>query len=167
MIAMSNFWRLFGVVIIAVVGGTLLAAATGSGGADADYSIMKLEAPEPQDARKEVEAAIEHFRRAMIERRPDWILADSASGLTFGHSNGVVQSREEFAEVVRSGTEIFKRIDISDRRLTISGDIAIELHHFSADIIYEGELVNFELEVVEVWQKTDRWRLIARQALKI
>lgn len=122
---------------------------------------------DPSIARREVEQAIEHFRRAMVERRPDWILSDSAAELTFGHSNGIVQSQKEFAEVVRSGEEIFKRIDITDRHLTISGNTAIERHHFSADIIYKGALKTFELEVVEVWQKTDRWRLIARQALKV
>jgi len=103
----------------------------------------------------------------MVERRPDWILADSASHLTFGHSNGVVQSRNEFAEVVSSGAEIFKRVDITNRRLTVSGNVAIERHHFSADIVYNGKLRTFELEVVEVWQKSSRWRLIARQALKV
>ena len=122
---------------------------------------------DPATARKEVEQAIEHFRKAMVERRPEWILSDSAAELTFGHSNGIVQSRQEFAEVVRSGAEIFKRIDITDRRLTISQNTAIERHHFSADIIYNGQLQTFELEVVEVWQKSDRWRLIARQAVKV
>lgn len=120
---------------------------------------------DPSLVRIEVEQAIEQFRKAMVERRPDKILAYSASELTFGHSNGVVQSREEFADVVRSGAEVFKRIDITNRHLTISGNTAIERHHFSADIVYEGSLRTFELEVVEVWQKTDRWRLIARQAL--
>jgi len=117
--------------------------------------------------RNEVERAIERFRWAMVERRPDLILHLSAAILTFGHSMGVVQSREEFVEVIRSGAEIFKRIDLTDRRLTLSGDVAIERHHFSADIVYEGKLRNFELEVVEVWQRSDRWRLIARQAVKV
>jgi len=120
------------------------------------------------ETRKEVERAIEHFRQAMIQRRPDWILSGSTSELTFGHSNGVVQTREEFAEVVRSGEEIFKRVDITNRHLTISGDVAIERHHFSADIVYKGELKTFELEVVEVWQKAnDSWQLLARQAIKV
>jgi len=122
---------------------------------------------EQAEARAEVEQAIEHFRQAMIERRPDWILADSAEELTFGHSNGIVQSREEFADVVRSGEEIFKRIDITDRHLTVSGNVAIERHHFSADIVYKGDLMTFELEVIEVWQNTDGWHLLARQAIKV
>lgn len=119
------------------------------------------------ELKSEVEVAVEGFRRAMVERRPDLILSYASPKLTFGHSNGVVQTREEFAEVVRSGAEVFKRVDLTDKNLTVVGNTAIERHHFSADIVYQGKLMNFELEVVEVWQKTDRWRLVARQAVKV
>jgi len=146
-----------------IIGAVASQVVAGSNG-DKPAASVQLTSTE---TRKEVEQAIEHFRQGMLQRRPDWILADSATELTFGHSNGVVQTREEFAEVVRSGEEIFKRVDITNRHLTISGNVAIERHHFSADIIYKGELKTFELEVVEVWQKQDGWRLLARQAIKI
>ena len=148
--------------------GVALTVAATTFGSQIEYNaVLHSQSDRPSVARKEVEKAIEHFRQAMVERRADWILSDTDSHLTFGHSNGVVQTREEFAKVVSSGAEIFKRVDITNRRLTVSGNTAIERHHFSADIIYNGRLRNFELEVVEVWQKSDRWRLIARQASKI
>lgn len=150
---------------LGVVAGLVAAIAITSIPVGLDSLQLTNNKPDVYLARIEVEQAIEQFRTAMVERRPDKILAYSASELTFGHSNGVVQSREEFADVVRSGAEVFKRIDITDRHLTISGNTAIERHHFSADIVFEGSLKTFELEVVEVWKKTDRWRLIARQAL--
>lgn len=115
----------------------------------------------------EVNHSIEAFRRAMVEADSGVILAYSMPELSFGHSNGMVQTREEFAEVVRTKAEDFKRVDLTNRRLNIVGDTAVERHHFSADIIYEGRLTNFELEVVEVWKKVDDyWRLFVRQAFK-
>lgn len=116
--------------------------------------------------RLEVEDAIEKFRLGMIERRPDLILEYSSPDLTFGHSNGVVQTREEFAEVVRSGSEVFKRVDLTGRTLVLNGDTAVERHHFSADIIYEGKDMTFDLEVIEIWKKApEHWKLLARQAV--
>ena len=115
----------------------------------------------------QIRHSIEGFRRGMVEANPAMLAAYSSPKLSFGHSNGVVQSQSEFMEVVRSGAEIFKRVDLTNRKLKIFGDTAVERHHFSADIIYQGKLMNFELEILEIWQKTDRWRLIARQAVKI
>ena len=110
--------------------------------------------------------AVEDFRRAMVNARPEVILEKAAPDLSFGHSNGFVQTREQFAETVRSGEEVFKRVDLTNRKLKVVGDTAIERHHFSADIVYKGKLMNFELEIVEVWKKTDKWRLLVRQAFK-
>ncbi|MEM7425507.1 MAG: nuclear transport factor 2 family protein [Pseudomonadota bacterium] len=115
---------------------------------------------------QEVAQAVETFRRAMVEARPEEIISISDPGLSFGHSNGYVQTREEFAETVRSGEEIFKRVDLTNKKLSVVGDTAIERHHFSADIVYKGKLRNFELEIVEIWKKTDKWRLLVRQAFK-
>lgn len=154
-------------ISIMAVGSLLSAAGCGHVQNDDRTSWHQASRPATHSSRQEVQHAIERFRRAMINRRPDEILRLSAPNLTFGHSNGVVQTREEFAEIVRSGAEVFKRVDLTKRHLTLSGDIAVERHHFSADIIYQGKLQNFELEVVEVWQKMNGWKLVARQALKV
>ena len=134
--------------------------------APAAEPVAQKASPAALTAAQQVQSATERFRRAMIEAKPEWIITLSEPKLTFGHSNGVVQTREQFADAVRSGEEIFKRIDFSNKRLTVVGDTAVERYHFSADIVYQGKLMNFELEVVEVWRKTDKWRLLTRQAIK-
>ncbi len=121
----------------------------------------------PKRLEREVNHSIEAFRKAMVEADTGVILAYSMPELSFGHSNGAVQTREEFAEVVRSKAEDFKRVELTNRHLEIVGNTAVVRHHFSADIVYEGNLTNFELEVVEVWKKVDDyWRLFVRQAFK-
>ncbi len=118
------------------------------------------------EAEQEVRSAVDGFRLAMLLAKPDQIIASSAPDLSFGHSSGEVQTREQFADSLRRGVEVFKRVDLSNRKLRVVGDTAIERHHFSADIIYKGRLTSFELEIVEVWKKTDKWRLLVRQAYK-
>ena len=110
--------------------------------------------------------SIDALRNAMMEADTGLLKAHASPDLSFGHSNGHVQTLDEFAETIRSGEEVFKRVDLTGRTLKITGNTAVERHHFSADIIYKGELKVFELEIVQVWKKTDRWRLSVRQAYK-
>ena len=133
---------------------------------DVDPAVWRTPQPAILSPEQEVAGAIEDFRRAMVEAKPERIIESSSPELSFGHSNGFVQTREEFAETVRSGAEVFKRVDLTNKHLQVIGDTAIERHHFSADIVYEGKLQNFELEIVEVWKKTDKWRLLVRQAFR-
>ncbi len=145
----------------------LTAAGEASAGNASAMAINSQTGIDQKRLNREVKHSIEAFRKAMVEADPGVILAYSMPELSFGHSNGVVQTREQFAEVVRSKAEDFKRVELTNRRLEIVGDTAIERHHFSADIVYEGKLRNFELEVVEVWRKVDDyWRLFVRQAFK-
>lgn len=110
--------------------------------------------------------SIDALRNAMMEADTDLLKAHASSDLSFGHSNGHVQTLGEFAETIRSGEEVFKRVDLTGRNVKITGNTAVARHHFSADIVYKGELKVFELEIVQVWKKTDRWRLSVRQAYK-
>ncbi len=124
-------------------------------------------APASNTDRVELDAAIDAFRRAMVTADTQTIRDFAMADLSFGHSNGHIQTMDEFIETVKSGEEVFKRVEYKNRETRITGDTALERHHFSADIVYQGKLMNFELEIVEIWRKTDHWRLSVRQAYKI
>ena len=114
----------------------------------------------------ELLGSIDALRNAMMRADLDLLKAHASPDLSFGHSNGYVQTLDEFAETIRSGEEVFKRVDLTGRNVKITGNTAVARHHFSADIVYKGELKVFELEIVQIWKKTDRWRLSVRQAYK-
>ena len=169
----STVWLVmaFSLGLIAVIVLSYQTSFTGDPRALADgsaHGVLSITKPAPAVASPEQELAqaIEGFRKAMVEAKPEHIIENSSPDLSFGHSNGAVQTREQFAETVRSGDEIFRRVDLTNRKLHVTGNTAIERHHFSADIVYKGKLQNFELEVLEVWKKTDKWRLLVRQAFK-
>ena len=128
-------------------------------------SDQVMQSVEIKAVERELKHSIEQFRKGMVEADAGLIRHYSSTNLSFGHSNGVVQTLDEFVDTLESQTEIFKRVALINRNLKVAGRIAIERHHFSADIVYKGELKNFELEVVEVWEKSDHWRLLVRQAL--
>ena len=130
-------------------------------------AIEVMKSPARADSFNQVELAIENFRRGMVNRDIAVIEKYSSPNLSFGHSNGAIQTQKEFMAAVESGAEIFKRVDITNRSLKVNGNIAVERHHFSADIIINHKTQSFELEILEIWERTDRWRLIARQAFKV
>jgi ketosteroid isomerase-like protein len=111
--------------------------------------------------------AIEDFRKAMVDGNGARILELSADDMTFGHANGVVQTKVEFVKTVVEKAEVFKSIKLYDHRIKVDGDMGYARHTFEADLIYEGKPVQLTLGILMVWRLEDgRWRLFARQSFK-
>jgi ketosteroid isomerase-like protein len=56
---------------------------------------------------------------------------------------------------------------MQNQTLTVSGDVALVRHHFSAQALKGTEVVPTEIENFQVWQKQDgKWLLAGRQAFK-
>ena len=78
----------------------------------ADPSAAEKPVPVVFSPEREVALAVEGFRKAMVEAKPESIIEHSSPSLSFGHSNGYIQTREQFAETVRSGEEVFYDIEV-------------------------------------------------------
>lgn len=130
-------------------------------------SVSRAEAASRTDA-AQLNAAIEQFRKAMVDADKARLVALASERLSFGHSNGVVQTRAEFVDMVVTKKEVFKSIQLTDMNNTIFGDMAVSRHNFVADLIIDGKELSVKLPTVQVWQKyRGQWRMVARQAFKI
>jgi ketosteroid isomerase-like protein len=119
------------------------------------------------DATGDVLAAIEEYRKAMVDGNGARLLEMSADDMSFGHANNVVQTKVEFVKTVVDKVEVFHSIKLYDHSIKVSGDLAIARHTFDADVFFQGKNQNFLLKVVQVWKKEDgRWRLFTRQSFK-
>ena len=111
-------------------------------------------------------AAAERLRRTMINVDPaalDELLADK---LSYGHSDGRVQAKDELVASLVERRSVFHAIEISRQTLSLSGDVGIVRNRFTADGISNGKPSKPDLRVLQLWQRQDgRWRLLARQAL--
>jgi hypothetical protein len=88
--------------------------------------------------------------------------------LSFGHSNGLVQSKDEFIKSVLTKEEVFKTIRSTDHTVQNIGGNAVIRQVFNSDLVYKGQELSVRLGELQVWQKqTGRWRMITRQAFKI
>ena len=123
--------------------------------------------PALADSTGDVLAAIEEYRKAMVDGNGARLLEMSADDMSFGHANGVVQTKVEFVKTVVDKVEVFHAIKLYDHSIRVSGDLAIARHTFDADVFFQGKDQNFLLSIVQTWKKEDgRWRLFVRQSFK-
>jgi len=92
----------------------------------------------------------------------------TADNLTYGHSSGNIQDKKAFISDIETGKSAFKELKMLNQKITLSGDVAMVRHHFSAQAISkEKGIVPTEIENFQIWQKQDgKWLLIGRQAFR-
>jgi len=117
---------------------------------------------------KAVTAAVESLRKAMIDPNKEVLEKLTMPQLSYGHSNGLVQSQAEFVEVLTSGKSDFVSIDLSAQTINVVGQTALVRHILSATTNDGGKPGQVKLSILLVWQKQKgEWRLLARQAVKV
>jgi ketosteroid isomerase-like protein len=115
----------------------------------------------------EILKAVEDYRKAMVEGNGARLLELSSDAMSFGHANGVVQTKVEFVKTVVDKLEVFKSIKLYDHDIKANGEQAIARHTFEASIFFQGKDLDLVLSIVQVWRKEDgRWRLFTRQSFK-
>jgi ketosteroid isomerase-like protein len=112
-----------------------------------------------------IEQACETLRKLMITPDRSALEPIFADQLSYGHSDGRVQTKAEFIDALVNGKSVFKSISISGQTISLVGDIAIVRHRFEADAISNGVPAQPRIRILQVWQKQgDAWRLLVRQA---
>lgn len=116
----------------------------------------------------DVAARLEALRVAMIDGDRAALEELTWKELSYGHSSGKIESQREFVDVIASGRNDFKTLELSDHVITIVGDVAIVRHTFVAEALNNGELQKPRIGVMQVWKKDKKkWKLLGRQAFKL
>lgn len=122
----------------------------------------------PAPGEKDVADAVDHLTQAMLHKNIPELKALTAENLTYGHSSGKVQDKKDFIADIETGKSAFKTLEMQNQTITVSGDVAMVRHHFSAQAIKGTELVPTEIENFQIWQKkAGKWLLVGRQAFRI
>jgi hypothetical protein len=116
-----------------------------------------------------VASAVRQLNQAMIDSNEKMLDQLSSEKLTYGHSSALLEDKKTFMSSIVDGKFGFSSIDLTDQTITISDDVAIVRHNFSAGTDDKGkEPGKIKLHVMQVWQKQyGKWLLIARQSTKI
>lgn len=112
-------------------------------------------------------AAVDALDSALVAADSVAIMRLTSDSLTYGHSTGKVENRNEFINSVLHGPLRFQSIDISAPYMLIQKDVAIVRHDFSGKAVTNGTTTELHLGVLQVWRLEGRsWKLLARQAVK-
>lgn len=119
-------------------------------------------------AEKQVSETVETLRKTMIDPDKSVLENITATNLTYGHSNGHLETKTEFIEALVSNKSDFHTIDLTSQSIVIEGKTAVVRHNLTAKTSNNGVPGAAHLAVLLVFQKNGKkWQLLARQAVKI
>lgn len=118
---------------------------------------------------QQVKAAVEQLRKAMVDGDRQMLGKIAADQLSYGHSGGAVDNKNEFVEKIASGQSDFLAIDLLEQTIAVSGKTAVVRHILTAQTHDKGkDKADIKIRVLLIWQKQKgEWKLLARQAVKI
>jgi len=116
----------------------------------------------------EVEGAVSKLTKLMVT--PDSLALDKIilNNLSYGHSSGKIQTKQEFMHSLLSGESDFVDIDLTDQTIVIQNKTALVRHTLNAKTNDKNVPGNVKLYILLIWSKEKSgWKLIGRQAVKV
>jgi hypothetical protein len=131
------------------------------------FSLAVFTATAQKKEMENIRFAMEVLRLALLSGDRAQLMQITTADLSYGHSSGLIESRDEFVEKLASGKSDFVTLNISEPTITLYKNTAVVRHLLDADTNDSGKVGHISLKVLLVWVKTNSgWLLAARQAVK-
>jgi ketosteroid isomerase-like protein len=115
-----------------------------------------------------VNQAVEGLRKALLEGNKARLEQLTADQVSYGHSDGRVQTKAEFIDGVMTRKAVVKSLTFPELKVAVVGNTAIARHIYASESETDGKASSNRLGVLAVWQKQDgNWKLLARQGYKL
>ena len=112
-----------------------------------------------------VASAVEALTKAMLAGDRAGLMAVTHERLSYGHSAGRIENRQQFIDPLANKTSIFRTMTVSDQTIDVVGDDAIVRHVLRGESESNGRVNPVNIGILQVWKKqADGWKLLARQA---
>ena len=112
-----------------------------------------------------VAAAVDALTKAMLAGDRAGLMAVTHERLSYGHSAGRIENRQQFIDPLVNKTSVFRSITVSDQTIDVVGDDAIVRHVLRGESESGGRVNPVNIGILQVWKKQpDGWKLFARQA---
>lgn len=131
--------------------------------------LSKTSAQEKNSSQEEVTAVTKALTEAMLKPTAQALNKLVSAKLSYGHSSGTIETKEQFVHTLVSGASVFEEIQISDQTVNVQDNTAIVRHTLSAKTNDPGKgPADIRLGIVLAWVRSDDgWQLLARQAFKL
>ncbi len=113
-------------------------------------------------------ATVKEFHQALVQKNTISINQQTDKALSYGHSNGWVETKTDLIKDLESGYMSYQSIKEDSLTVLVNGNMANVRYWAAVTASLKGVSGNFNLKVLEVWvKKSNRWVLFARQAVKV
>ena len=111
---------------------------------------------------------VEILRKGLFDKDKGKLDQVSAAQLSYGHSDGRVETKDEFITAVMNRKATVKSLAFPELKVTVVGNNAIARHIYLAESEQDGKVTNTRIGALQVWQKQDGgWKLLARQGFRL
>jgi hypothetical protein len=110
---------------------------------------------------------VKEFHLALVNKNTVSLNQQTDIALSYGHSNGWVQSKADLIKDFETGYISYQSITEDSIAVLMNGTMANVRFVSNISGALKGVTNSFRLKVLEVWvKKSNRWVLFARQAVK-
>ena len=115
-----------------------------------------------------VAQSVETLRKALLEGDRAKLEQVSSAQISYGHSDGRVETKEQFIHGVMTRKQVVKSLAFPELKVAVVGNAAIARHIYLAESELEGKATTTRIGALQVWQKQDGgWKLLARQGFRL
>jgi ketosteroid isomerase-like protein len=128
-------------------------------------TLILSAAPATSKDDKEVLAAMDAYKEAMIHKDGAALDKLLSNDLTYTHSGGQLETKADVIKSITTSKTIVEALDFSDTSVRMYGNVAlvkgkVDLWHSKANIVH--------MNVLHVWVKGPQgWQMVARQATRL
>ena len=114
-----------------------------------------------------VTESVEILRKGLLEADKAKLEQVAASQISYGHSDGRVETKEQFINAVMTRKQVVKSLAFPDLNVAVVGNSAIVRHVYLSESELDGKATTTRIGALQVWQKQDgAWKLLARQGFR-
>ena len=107
------------------------------------------------------------LKTALLNKDSVALMKLLADDVTYGHSNGLVQTKAQLIRDVMSGVQDYKSIDPSNMNIRIYDNTGVVTMQSKINVIMQGKPLDLSMNVLLVWiKKNNEWKLVGRQSVK-
>jgi uncharacterized protein DUF4440 len=111
---------------------------------------------------------VEVLRKGILEPDKAKLAQVTSEQLSYGHSSGRVETKEQFINGVMTRKAVVKSLAFPELKVTVVGNAAIARHIYLAESELDGKATTTRIGALQVWQKQDgAWKLLARQGFQL
>ena len=120
-----------------------------------------------QTEEEKLTKTMKDFHQALVQKNVISINQHTDKALTYGHSNGWVETKTDVVTDLETGVISYQSIKEDSINVTINSSLAHIRFIADIDATLRGNKSSHHLKVLEIWvKKGKRWLLFARQAVK-